>query len=172
MDPQSARTKAEKACSKCARVLPLGEFRVIVNTKTGRRRWHSWCNRCKGEYEAAKRRAKREFAARGIREDASKDEQQAAREMVQFRSAEAARVLAYQANPDVKARRSRRSVAQYRALADLRSYHLEEFQLIQLRAGKGYPALAALRDAHRDEYAHLYSLHLRRLGLDPRPTLA
>lgn len=138
-------TPGPKPCTRCGESLPVTEFREIFNKRTGKTRRHSWCNRCKGDYEAAKR------AAKGR----------------PFREAENARVLAYQADPDVKARRSKRSGAQYRALADLRGMYPEEYALLQLRQGskRGYAATAALRDAHRDVYERLYSLHLSRVGL-------
>jgi hypothetical protein len=132
-----------KPCTRCGKPLPVTEFREIINKQTGKRRRHSWCNRCKGDYEAAKR------AAKGPA----------------FRKAEAARVLAYQSDPEIRARRSKRSSAQYRALASLRTRHAEEYHQLLTSQGGAYKATAVLRQRHREEYDNLYSSYLEQAGL-------
>jgi hypothetical protein len=137
-----------KGCLKCGRDLPLEDF-----YKTGRARGHSWCKSCFNDYTNSKRRAAREAEPDGG---------------AAFKAAEAKRVKAYQADPDVRARRAVRSKVQYRALDELRQRYPEEHAQLTLRVGKGYPALSALREAHREEYDRLYVRGLERAGLDGR----
>jgi hypothetical protein len=143
--------ESTKTCTKCGEEFAVSNFRLIVNPRTGRERRHSWCNTCKGKYESAKRKA-----ARAAEPDGG----------TAYKASEAQRVKAYQADPDVRARRSARSSVQYRALDELRRRYPEEYDLAVLRAGRGYAALALLRDAHREEYDGYYRRGLERAGLD------
>jgi hypothetical protein len=146
--------ESTKTCTKCGKEFPVSQFRLIVNPKTGRERRHSWCNKCKGKYEAAKRRAKRAAEPDGGKA---------------FKASEAQRVRTYQADASVKERRAERSKIQYRALDELRRRYPEEYAQLQLRNPKrNYQALAALREAHREEYDMYYSRSLERAGLVSR----
>jgi hypothetical protein len=135
-----------KACSRCGKMRPASQYRVIRNRKTGKSRLHSWCMPCQSEYMALKWEAT---------------------DTPGRRAKEAKRVRKYQKDPAVAARRSARSGAQYRALTALKDRHLGEYENLRTRFGaRAYPALAALRDAHRDEYQQLYDEQLRAAGLE------
>ena len=135
-----------KACSRCGKMRPASQYRVIRSRKTGKARLHSWCMSCQSEYMALKWEA----TDSPVR-----------------RAKEAKRVRNYQKDPKVAARRSARSSAQYRALSMLKARHPEEFETLRTRLGaRAYPALAALREAHRDEYQQLYDEQLRVAGLE------
>lgn len=135
-----------KACSRCGKMRPANQYRIIRSRKTGKTRLHSWCMQCQSEYMALKWEAT---------------------DSPSRRTSEAKRVRAYQKDPKVAARRSARSGAQYRALSALRVRHPEEYENLRTRLGaRSYPALAALRDAHRDEYQQLYDEQLRVAGIE------
>lgn len=137
-----------KTCTKCGEEFPVTNFRLIVNPTSGRARRHSWCNTCKGIYEAAKRRA-----ARAAEPDGG----------AAFKASEARRVKAYQTDPQVRVLRAKRSKAQYRALDELRQRYPQEYAKLLLRSPKRtYTALAALREEHREEYDQLYQRGLSR----------
>jgi hypothetical protein len=135
----------QKACSRCGKMRPASQYRAIRSRKTGKTRLHSWCMPCQSEYMAIKWKAL---------------------DTPGRRASEKERVLAYQQNPAVAARRSARSGAQYRALAALRAAHPEEYEMLRTRYGsRSYPALAGLRETYRDEYQQLYDEQLRVAGI-------
>lgn len=134
-----------KACSRCGKMRPASQYRVIKSRKTGKSRLHSWCMPCQSEYMALKWEAT---------------------DSPGRRATEAKRVRKYQKDPAVAARRSARSGAQYRALTALKARHLDEYEKLSTRNGRSYAALAALREAHRDEYQQLYAEQLRVAGLE------
>ena len=115
------QAKDEKKCTKCGTPRPLKMFRTIQDRKTGQVRRHSWCIPCQQEHQRNRRKAT---------------------STVKTRAKEADRVAMYATDDQVRERRSARSAAQYRALAEL-------------------------RERHRDEYGQLYQAALKSAGLDP-----
>jgi hypothetical protein len=111
----------EKSCTKCGKPKPIHQFRPITERTTGVTRRHSWCISCQQEHQRDRRKAK---------------------STVKTRQQEADRVAAYATDEQVRERRSARSAAQYKALAEL-------------------------RERHRDEYGQLYQHALRAAGLEP-----
>lgn len=131
----------QKACSRCKRMRPAAQYRLIRSRKTGKVRLHSWCMECQSEYMAMKWQAT---------------------DTPERRAKERKRIRDYQQDPKVAERRQARSGAQYAALAALRARYPDEYEQLRTRLGsRSYPALAALRDAHRDEYQRLYDEQLR-----------
>jgi hypothetical protein len=110
----------KKKCTKCGLPRPLKLFRTIQDRKTKQVRRHSWCIPCQQEHQRNRRKAT---------------------STVKTRAKEADRVAMYATDDQVRERRSARSAAQYRALAEL-------------------------RERHRDEYSQLYKAALRSAGLD------
>lgn len=110
----------QKKCTKCGVPRPLNLFRSIRDRQSGQTRRHSWCIPCQQEHQRNRRKAT---------------------STVKTRAKEAERVAIYTTDEQVRERRSARSAAQYRALAEL-------------------------RERHRDEYGQLYRAALKSAGLE------
>lgn len=110
-----------KTCTKCGALKPVHQFRTITERDTGLVRRHSWCIPCQQAHQRDRRKM---------------------RSTIKTRQKEADRIAAYSADEVVREKRAARSAAQYKALAEL-------------------------RERHRDEYQQLYQGALRAAGLDP-----